>query len=42
MKNIVLAAFLVIQYELDGDVRVARPFRIWRIGTVAACLERNA
>ena len=36
MQDAVLAAFLVVDDELHRDMRAARPFRIRRIGAVAA------
>ena len=36
MQDAVLAAFLVVDDELHRDMRAARPFRIRRVGAVAA------
>ena len=36
MQDAVLAAFLVVDDELHGDMRAARPFRVGRVGAVAA------
>src|SRR6188768_3129155 len=40
VEDIVLAAFLEIHHELDGNARVARPFGIGRVAPVAAEIAR--
>ena len=40
MQDVVLAAFLVVEDELDGDARAARPARVRRVGAVAAQIAR--
>ena len=35
VQDVVLAALLVVEHELHGDPRAARPFRVGRIAAVA-------
>jgi len=34
MEDIVFAAFLIVDHELDGQSRTTRPVRVWRVGTI--------
>ena len=40
VQHVVFAAFFVIQHELYGDLRAVRPFRIRRVGPIAAHVTR--
>ena len=40
MQDVVLAALLVVEHELHGDPRAARPFRVGRVAAVADDVAR--
>lgn len=40
VKDAVLAAFLVVDHELDGDIGLVRPLRIGRISPIADKIAR--
>ncbi len=42
VRHGILAPFLVVDHEIDGDMRAIRPARIWRLATVTQEVSRTS